>query len=385
MRPGAYAVEVSDDIEAFVERWALLTDAHSLPFHAPSWLRAWYASLGHAAGRHPVLVTVRQAAGGDEVLLLPLVAQRRGGLSVLEFADATVVDYVSPLVARDWAQGRPPAQAARQVWAAMRRALRRHDVLRIEKMLARALEESGSLQNPLAIALRTADCAMSGNQMDIAGPYDAWRHSLDKRVRKELERSWRVFTRSPEARFERVLDPARAVPVFEALETQQAQRMREAGHGYLLDGPPYRRFYRDALLAGLADGSVVLTCLRDRGQVVAALYGARNDSRFIALRLSTGDPSWAHCSPGRLLLERTAHHLHGAGIRWFDLGIGDYRYKTGFKVSGIPLLDATVALSWRGLPLAWAWHGRRILRRQAWLVSWVRRVRRTRQASMESA
>ena len=371
---GDYRVDISDDVEPFLARCAALSDAAASPFHTAGWLRGWYATLGRTAGRRPVLVGVRSRATGADLLLLPLAARRVAGVSVVEFADASVVDYQLPLLAPAWVGG---ADEARRMWRAVRLALAGHDVLRIDKMLAHSLDEATPRSNPLMHVLSTVDCEMYGNQMHAPGTWDEWRHSLPKRVRKEFERSWRVFMRSPQARFEHVTDPQQALVVFEQLESQQAERMHGHTSRYVLDQPAYRAFYRDALRAGLVDGSVVLTALCDGDQLVAGQLGVANGARYIALRLSTTrSEAWSHCSPGRLLLERTAAHLHAQGLRWFDFGIGAYSHKTVFGVTAIPLFDAIEALSWRGRPMVWAWRARRALKRQAWLVRVVRVVRR---------
>jgi CelD/BcsL family acetyltransferase involved in cellulose biosynthesis len=138
----------------------------------------------------------------------------------------------------------------------------------------------------------------------------------------------------------------------------------------------FRAFYRQALQGGLADGSVVLTALRDGDEVVAVQFGVANEQRYVALRLSTGGDEWKACSPGRLLCERTAQHLHEQGLRWFDFGIGDYRHKQTFGVNGIALLDGCEALSWRGEAVVWAWRLRRALKRQKWLMALLRRVKK---------
>jgi CelD/BcsL family acetyltransferase involved in cellulose biosynthesis len=369
-------VDVSHDIEPFLLRCAALVDPLSIPFHAVAWLRAWYATLGAAGGRQPVLVGVRSARTGADLLLLPLTSRRAGGLSIIEFADASVVDYQLPLHAPSAADTFAAPAEAKRLWRAVRAALAGHDLLRIDKMLTRTLAETGSRPNLLMQVMRSADCEMYGNESHAPGTWDEWRHSLGKHGRKEFERAWRVFTRSPQARFERVTDLADALTVFEQLEAQQAERMHAQGTAYVLDQPAFRAFYRQALIAGLADGTVVLTALRDGEHLVAALYGIANHARFIALRLSTGGDAWAACSPGRLLLERTACHLHAQGVHWFDFGIGGYSHKAFFKVRSIPLFDAVDALSWRGLPLAWAWRARRALKRQIWLVRVVRRLRK---------
>ena len=375
-----YIVDRIESVDAFLLRWAALLDAHASPFHAVSWLRAWYAALGSDDGRQPVLLGVRRRDTGADVMLLPLTCQRRGLLSIVEFADCGIVDYISPLLAPDWAgctagESEPLTDAARRLWQAVRQALRDHDVLLIHKMLGELLEESPQRLNPLMLVLKTQPCEMFGNQFHVAGDWDAWRYSLDKRVRKEMERCWRVFTRSDEARFERLTDLAAAQQVFAELEQQQSKRMHQAGVRYVLDEPVFRDFYRQVLNDGLAAGSVVLMALRDGEHIVAALFGVANKDRFIALRLSIGGDEWKNCSPGRLLCERTARHLHEQGLRWFDFGIGDYFHKETFQVTHIPLHDACAALSWRGVPLTWWWRLRRVLKRQGWLVALSRRFR----------
>ena len=49
-------------------------------------------------------------------------------------------------------------------------------------------------------------CSLNGNLVTTGEDYDAWRYTLEKTVRKELERSWRVFTREPAATFKFVTD-----------------------------------------------------------------------------------------------------------------------------------------------------------------------------------
>lgn len=376
-----YVVDVDTEIAPFLQRWAMLVNERSLPFHALPWLNAWYATLGNTPDCTPLLVTVRRLDTGADVMLLPLTSHRQGGLSVVGFADATVMDYTSPLVAPDWAGGtgnRPTDMVcAERLWKALRHALRAHDVLRIDKMLDQPLDENLQGGNPLLLVLRPRlhPCEMFGNQFHTGDDWDAWNHTLDKRIRKEFARCWRVFTRSESARFERVTEPQAALALFEELERQQMQRMTQLDYDYVLDQPAYRAFYRQALADGLIDGSVVLTALRDGKAVVAVQFGLASRHRYIALRLSMGGDEWKACSPGRLLCEHTAQHLHAQGLRWFDFGIGDYRHKQAFGVSHIALLDGCEALSWRGWPMTWAWRLRRALKHQRWLVSMVRRLK----------
>lgn len=400
---GPYRAEAGLGVADFLRRCERLRDGAALPFHGSAWLSAWLATLGVSDGRQPLLVAVRHRHSGADAALLPLVRQRRAGLWWVEFADAGVVDYNAPLLAADWAGSLRQPDAARHLWAALRAALRsgpgRNDVLHLVKMLPCSLDEAGGQPNPLALALPTQRCEMFGNQFSVQTDWESWRRSLDKRVRKEIERSWRVFTRSPDARFERVTDPARAQALFNTLAQQQSARMQGHASGYRLDGPAFGAFYRQLLEDGLEDGlaggpagdlagglagsaaggpggcQVVLTALMDGPQVVSAMLGVANQHRYIGLRQSLGGPAWKNCSPGRLLDDQTASHLHAQGLRHFDFGIGDYAHKDALRMTPIPLRDACVALSAWGVAAALAWRARRSAKRQAWLVALVRLVK----------
>lgn len=375
-----YIADVETFVGPFMRRWDAMLGDHSLPFHSAAWMRAWYSTLGVVEGRKPLLVGVKRSDTGKDVMLLPLIQRRWRGLSLVEFADAGVVDYVSPLLTADWAPG--PADdvaarsdSARRLWRAVREALTGHDVFRADKMLGKTLEECPENRNPLLLALRAETCEMYGNQFHVSGSWDDWLVSLGKNNRRNLVRCWRAFSASEAARFERVTDLAEALEVFARMEAQQNARMARANTRYFLDRAEYRAFYRQALTEGLADGSVVLTVLRDGEHLVAAQFGIANRSRYIALRQTMQGGQWYPSSPGRLLNEKTAYHLFESGLRWFDFGIGDYRHKRAFRVSHIPLHDVCEALSWRGVPVLWGWRLRRALKRQAWLVAFWRRLK----------
>jgi CelD/BcsL family acetyltransferase involved in cellulose biosynthesis len=355
-----------DDVESFLAHWATLQSRSCTPFQTAGWLRSWYLSLGRKPGNSPLCMIVKHA--GQTVMLMPLVATRRGGLSVVRFADEGVTDYNAPLLGDLESLGEADGAA---LWSAVRGALSGHDVLLVDKMLT----VQGDQPNPLALAWRAQPCEMFGNYMIVDEDLDAWRFKLAKEVRKEFERTWRVFSRDANACFERVTDPAQALVLFSELETQQRARMAHAGDLYVLDGAPWHALYEDRLRSGLADGSVVLTALRCGTELVAALYGISDGERYVALRITHAGEAWKHCAPGKLLLERTVRHLHGQGIRYIDFAIGDYFHKRVFGVSHTPLLDACVALSVRGVPRVLAWRTKRWIKRQGWLIDLIRKAR----------
>jgi CelD/BcsL family acetyltransferase involved in cellulose biosynthesis len=310
--------------------------------HAP-WLEAWYGTLGREDGVEPLVVTVEEEGTRRLALRLPLVRRRRAGLTLIEFADLDLTDYNGPLLGEAAPRD---AAGARALWRAVRRALPEADLVRLVKMPVAI----GSRPNPLALLTGAKPSSLNGNLVTIGESFDAWRFSLQRPVRRELERSWRVFGKHPDAEFRFITDPGQADRVLATMEAQQDQRMHDKGEAYHLDDPAIARFYRRLVQDGLRTGFAVLSALTVGEVVVAALLGIQDSQTYIMVRISHAGEAWANCSPGRLVIERTMAALHAQGFRRFDFSIGNYAYKRRFGVEPLPLADLVEPLSWKGLP-----------------------------------
>lgn len=345
VRPG-FRAEAQTDVGAALARWQpLFAKGTGTLFQTERWLSDWYATMGAQDGVRPVLVTVTDALG--RVLMgLPLVQRHQRGLRVIGFADLGVTDYAAPLLSADC----PVDEAsAAGMLEAVRKALPASDLLAIEKMPGTI----GARPNPLVAAPRVRRSHLFGNVVRIGEDFDAWRHSREKTHRKELERSWRVFTRHPAAEFRIVDDAATAGRVMAALEEHQRRSIADKGWSYILDLPAYRAFYHRLLDNGLAGGEVVLSSLLAGDETVAALLGVRRGDTYAMIRIGNATGEWRNCSPGRLVIERTMAALHAQGVRNFDFTIGDYYYKKGFQPETVVLHDVQLPLSWKGFPRVW--------------------------------
>jgi CelD/BcsL family acetyltransferase involved in cellulose biosynthesis len=283
------------------------------------------------------------------VALLPLVRRTRRGVRIIEFADLDLTDYNAPLLGPAAPRDAAGAQAMWQdLLVALTRMQGGADLIRLRK-LPRGLD---GRPNPLTLLQGTGRSAVNGNLVSIGDDFDAWRHSLGRNARKGFLKSWRVFTREPQAQFRIITDSDEALRVMAAMEAQQGARMQVLGLNYSLDGNAYAAFYRDLVAANLGSGYAVLTALAVGEEVVATLLGIRDGARYVMVRFSNAGEKWASCSPGLLVIERTMAALHADGVRSFDFGTGNYAYKRKFGVTQLPLLNITSALSWRGKPLA---------------------------------
>jgi CelD/BcsL family acetyltransferase involved in cellulose biosynthesis len=321
----------------------------STPFQSPQWYEAWYDAFANAEGVEPLIAIVTDAATGEQAALLPLIRRRHNGIQSVEFADLDLTDYNAPLLGpaapRD-------AKAAGALWRSLRAALRETaggaDLIRFRKVPV----DLDGRPNPLALLDDAVTCTLNANVVTTGEDHEAWCHTLENAVRRELERSWRVFTRDPAATFKFETDPGEALRILSTTEVQQATRIRSLGLNFILDEETCAAFYRNLVRDGVGSGYALVSALMAGEEVVATLLGIRTGSRYVMIRISNAGEKWSNCSPGRLIIYRTMAALHRDGVREFDFSIGNYAYKRRFGVKRLPLVDLNATLSWRGVPHA---------------------------------
>lgn len=347
-RAARFAIDVLRDWREAVPRWDWSRPtSEDATFQDPCWLRSWYDAFAHT-DVEPLIALVSDATTGERLALLPLIRRRQHGIRIIEFADLDLTDYNAPLLtpaAHDPALARP-------MWQALRKTLRRvhggADLIRLRKM---PLSIDG-VSNPLAALDGAGPCVLNGNLLVVGDDFEAHRFARERTFRKELERSWRVFTRDPSAAFRIVTETDEALRVLAAIEQQQEARMHDLGMRFVLNDGIQAAFYRNLVRDGIARGYVAIGTLTAGDEIVAALLGVRCGRRYTMIRISNGGARWSKCSPGRLIIERTMAALHQDGVREFDFSIGNYAYKRRFGPEHVPLADFSAALSWRGVPLA---------------------------------
>jgi CelD/BcsL family acetyltransferase involved in cellulose biosynthesis len=346
-RAAQFRVELLRDWQQATARWHDISP--STPFQHPQWYDAWYRAFAGAEGVAPLIAVVTDTSTGEPAMLLPLIRRQQGKIATIEFADLDLTDYNAPILGpaapRD-------AKAARLLWRNLLSALRRMsdgaDLIRLRKV---PVDLDGK-PNPLALLGKGGACALNGNLVTTGEDYDAWRYTLVKVVRTELQRSWRVFTRNPAASFAIVTDVDEALRILSATEIQQDARMRSLGANYFLNDATCAAFYRNLVRDGVGSGYAVVSALTAGDEIVATLVGIRTGSRYVMVRISNAGKKWSNCSPGRLIVERTMAALHKDGVREFDFSVGNYAYKRRFGAKRLPLIDISAALSWRGWPYA---------------------------------
>ncbi|THD65995.1 MAG: GNAT family N-acetyltransferase [Bradyrhizobium sp.] len=368
-RAAGFRVEFVRDWKQAAARWH--GQDSPTPFQDARWLDAWYSAFAGLDDVEPLVAVISDPATSEQVALLPLVRRIHAGIRIVEFADLALTDYNAPMLGNAAPRD---AKAAHLLWRNLLAALRRlpggADLIRLRKMPV----DLDGRPNPLALLDGVRPCSLNGNLVTTGNDFDAWRYSLERTVRKELERSWRVFTRDPAAIFKIVTNKDEALRILSTMEVQQGARIQYLGLNFTLNDETSTAFYRNLVGDGVASGYAVVSALTSGEEVVATLLGIRTGARYVMVRISNAGEKWSNCSPGRLIIERTMAALHRDGVRQFDFSIGNYAYKRRFGVTPFPLVDLTTALSWRGIPFAVRDRAARELRRHPRLAALVGRA-----------
>ena len=359
----AFRVELVRDWAVAASRWN--SGISGTSFQHRQWFAAWYGAFNSVS---PLIAMIYDAATHREVALVPLIRRVQGGVRLVEFADLDLTDYNAPLLGRDAPDDEAGARALCQALiAALRRLPEGADLLRMQKMPAFI----GGRPNPFVSLGRLGSCSLNGNLVETGDDFDTYRASIKK---MQLPRSWRVFNRYPGAKFEIIDQADEALKLLDLMDTQQHARMQCLGLPFNLNEGARAKFYRNLIANGIEEGFAVVSSLKCDEATVATVLGIRQQKTFVFLRISNAGRRWSHCSPSRLIVERTMTALHQDGVRIFDLSVGNYAFKRRFGAVPLPLTDVSIALGWRGMPYALRDHSAQRLRRYPWLAERVGRA-----------
>ncbi|WP_027530462.1 GNAT family N-acetyltransferase [Bradyrhizobium sp. WSM3983] len=342
-----------------------LNAGHRTAFQHGYWLGAWYEAFHGVA---PLIAVIADTTSGKDIAMVPMFSHVRRGIRVVEFADLGVSDNNAPILACDASFDAAGAQAISAAFVDALRALPDgFDLLRLKKLPAYV----GAKPNPLVSLGRLGSCSLNGNLVLTGDEYADYQASIK---RMQMPRCWRVFSRHGGARFEIASDVIRAHELLDVMDVQQQERMQQLGARFVLNDEAHADFYREVARQGVTEGYAVVSALVCDEGIVATTFGVRYGATYYLLRIGHAGKSWANCSPGLLVTERTMAALHAQGVRRFDLSIGNHDYKRRFGAERVPLTDVSVALSWRGVPYMLRDHAAQGLRRHPRLSAFAARV-----------
>ncbi len=333
-------VDVFENMEEARDDWGELAGiATTSPYQSFCVLATWWETIGRKAGVAPLIVVARDAAGRPEALI-PLCVKSRVGLRIATFMGGRESNFNLPLIRP--AAGLNEASLRALLLEAANAAKAPPDLF----YLRNQPRDFDGFDNPLAFAdARPSASFAYGATLPATAEELAARQSKD--ARKKLRRKEARLAEIGELRYEHCATGVRARIILDALIEQKSARLTEMGVPALSKGA--RNFLR-GLSPESGDGPLELHGLSVAGRVVAAYAGFSKGERFSAMINSfDSEEEIARSSPGDLLLHAVMRNLVARGMRKFDLGAGEARYKSAVCDETIELCDGLVPVSRRGV------------------------------------
>ena len=341
--PTDVMIEITDDPETVQVRWdALQRKAFATPFQTREWCARLFGTVGRARGAQPLIVIVRNGETGEDIALLPLALERRGGLKVIAFADFGLSDYAMPMFVSGEAFR---IETIRAIWPKIVEALPCADLIHFDKMPA-AME---NVDNPLIglSGLMTAD--LDCWRTPLPEEWEEYERGLSKQSRRAIRRRAAKLDRLGTSDLEFLSGGEQAGRMLDLLRRVRKERFEKLGREDALDDPAVHAFYRSLAVSG--DGGLpLMSVLRLDGEVVALIFGLLKDRHFymLAMAFVHGRPELEKCAPALVLVHRMMFRLHAEGLRIYDFTIGAESYKRSFGAKRHPLFEYLEPLTLKG-------------------------------------
>ncbi len=327
------------------------------PYQRFDWVRAFAETVTPRADLR--LAAIREE-GGTPLLLLPLLLERRAGLRIATGIGGKHANFYLPFIARG-AGGLLPRS-------------------RLETLLGSIAREAGidafvlgsvpatwaGEPNPLA-AFGTASPSNGYEVRLELDPEVTAQRSMTNEARKRLRNKERGLAKLGEVGFLQAREPAAIERLLGAFFRQKEERFRELGIPDPFRDPGVRDFIAKAAIERLDEGcpAIELYGLTVGTKVVAVLGGAADRDRLSGMFISFEACKEAmKFSPGDILVSRIVREQCVRGRRFFDLGVGEARYKSTFCNDTIELVDVFLPVSTRGRVYASARRALASLKRQ---------------------
>lgn len=370
-------VEAIDRIEAARGPWAEIAAlASASPYQHFEFARIWFETIGAARGVAPMVVVARDEAGGVAALL-PLGRFSYGPLRLAAFLGGKDSNFNMGLFRPGvvW----PPEDIAALLAAAARLATPRIDAF----LFVNQPREWQGTPNPMAAAPNRPSPSFAYRSA-LPGDFAIWRDShASKEAQKKLRKKAKRLEAAGPLAHRRAADAVEVDRVLAAFDAQRRERMRALGVADAYESVEARAFLSRLAHCGLAEGAPLLELhalfLGDR---IVATFGALcAGDRLSGLFISyDGDPEIARSSPGELMVQAMVREAIARGLKTFDLGVGEARYKDDACEAEEVLFDSAFAVTSFGAVAALAFKAgqiaKRRIKRSPRLLAFARRLRR---------
>jgi CelD/BcsL family acetyltransferase involved in cellulose biosynthesis len=336
-------IEILDDLSLAEPIWRRLEreDPLTTPYQSFDLLAAWQRQVGTQTGVTPFIV-VGFDAGGRPSFLWPLGRMRKGPLNVVSFLGGKHANFNFAVWRRDVARSFT-ADDTRAVLAQIAAEGHQADVFNL-------LNQPWSWEeivNPFAFLPHQPSPSDSLRLELNASGEEVIKKVLSPSMRGRLRTKERKLQKLPGYRYLRATTAADVDRLLDAFFTLKAAHMAAQALPNIFAKPGNEAFLREACHQGLAAGSplIEIHALECNDELLALFAGISDGRRFSATFNTRALGDNARQSPGLILLVHIVTDLADRGLKSFDLGIGEARYKTFFCKEPAPLFDSFLPIT----------------------------------------
>jgi CelD/BcsL family acetyltransferase involved in cellulose biosynthesis len=333
-------VEVFHRFSDAEPHWRTLARSGALAtaYQRYDFLALWQRHLGEAESVTPLILVGFDAAGAP-LVLLPLGVRRRGALRIAGFLGGKHANFNLGLWRRDFA-GAVDRDMVARLLAALEGMV---DAL---VLLNQPLDWEGT-PNPMACWPHHPSPSM-GHSGALLPDFDAlMRERVSSSTRRKIRKKGENLAAAGEVTFARAMSAEEARRVLVVFFGQKIARMRMIGQPDVFDDPKLQRFFDAAATESGVGGPppIEVYSLSVGGTIIATFAGVADHERFSAMFNSIVPDRFQHESPGEQTLVYLVKACCERGLKTFDLGVGEARYKGLFCDRDEPLFDSFIALS----------------------------------------
>ena len=297
-------------------------------------MAAWQRHLGSAEGVTPAIVVGFDAVNAP-LVVLPLGARRFGELKIVGFLGGKHVNFNLGLWRRDFVAGAGADVLDRLATALDADAL----VLRNQP------HEWQGIANPLGLWPHTRSPSL-GHKGALKRDFEAFiAERLSSSTRRKIRKKAEKLSAAGGMTFARADNDAEALRVLDVFFQQKIARMRQIGQTDVFGNRDVQNFLKAAVVRTNGRPPIEVYSLSVGAEIIATFAGVCDDERFSAMFNSIELDRFQTESPGEQSLFQLVRYCCERGLKTFDLGIGEARYKNLFCEDDEPVFDNFVALT----------------------------------------
>ncbi|WP_108396678.1 GNAT family N-acetyltransferase [Devosia submarina] len=334
-------VEIFDTLQGAEAIWRSLEErAVATPYQRFDWINALLAAGAEKNSRVLVAVITRNER---PVALLPLGLRKHRGLTEAHMLGAEQSNA-------DWLIAEPgfsPSKAElHRIFALVSQAAGGIDLLSLSNLP----QTWQGHDNPLLVLDHAP--APSNLYTAVIGPTPVpyIDHRLSTKRRSNINRGRRrLAEQHGEVRMVHVRDDQMLAQVHQAFLDQRGARFAEMGISNMFAQAPFYQLFRDLTRAGFGSErpTLCLHALYAGDEIVATSWGLQSSTHYSQYINSTTSGAAARYSLMGILISELMDALTVQGITTFDMGLGDFDYKTEWTKSE-PVFNSVLPLTLKG-------------------------------------